>query len=170
MTAGSTGRTPARCGVGARVLGVDPGLVATGYGVLEQGAAGPRALAQGTIRPPRGAALPDRLQAIHAELVRVVASYDPQVVAVEEVFLARNAPAAMLTAQVLGVVKLAATGRTLRSYAPREVKKWICGTGSARKEQMMRMMAHLLRGGPAGSDHAADALAVALCALLDGGP
>jgi len=153
-----------------RVLGVDPGLIATGYGVVEEGPGGLRPLARGTVRPPRGAPLPERLAEIHRRLSEIVAEYQPDVVAVEEVYLARNTSSAMLTAQVLGVVKLVAEGRKLRSYAPREVKKWICGSGSAPKEQMIHMMEHLLSAKELESDHAADALAVAVCALFDQRP
>lgn len=149
---------------------MDPGLTATGYGVVEACGDAMRPLHSGTVRPPSRDALPERLATIYTELGQVIATYRPEVVAVEEVYLARNAPSAMLTAQVLGVIKLAACGCRLRSYAPREVKKWVCGTGSAPKEQMMGMMAHLLGVATLPSDHAADALAVALCALMDGRP
>ncbi len=153
-----------------RALGVDPGLTATGFGVIETDGDGFWVLISGTDRPPKDAPLPDRLASVYACVCQVVEDFRPDVVAVEEVFLARNVPSAMLTAQVLGVVKLAAVGRRLRSYAPREIKKWVCGTGSAPKEQMMGMMGHLLGGYVPPSDHAADALAVALCALMDGRP
>lgn len=150
-----------------RVLGVDPGLTATGYGVVEDVAGALQPLARGTIRTGSKASLPDRLAKIYHALRQVVEEYRPDAVAVEEVYLARNAPSAMLTAQVLGVVKLAAHGCELRSYAPREIKKWICGNGSAPKDQMIRMMEHLLATRDLGTDHAADALAVAVCALFD---
>jgi crossover junction endodeoxyribonuclease RuvC len=153
-----------------RVLGVDPGLTATGYGVVVEEAGRFRALARGTVRTRSRDPLPSRLELIYRELRGVIEEFDPDVVAVEEVYLARNAPAAMLTAQVLGVIKLAASGRRLRSYAPREIKKWICGNGSAPKEQVIGMMENILGTNGLGSDHAADALAVAVCALLDGRP
>jgi len=153
-----------------RALGVDPGLTATGYGVIESDGERFSVLVAGTERPLKDAPLPERLASVHGCVCQVVEAFRPDVIAVEEVFLARNLPSAMLTAQVLGVVKLAAVGCRLRSYAPREIKKWVCGTGSAPKEQMMGMMGHLLGGYVTPSDHAADALAVALCALMDGRP
>jgi len=149
---------------------VDPGLTATGYGVVEEVGGVFRVLARGTVRTSSRSPLPDRLQKIYRVLRETVEKYQPDWVAVEEVFLARNAPSAMLTAQVLGVVKLAAQGHKLRSYAPREIKKWICGNGSAPKGQMVAMMEHLLDTPGLSSDHAADALAVAVCALCDRGP
>lgn len=148
-------------------MGVDPGLTATGYGVVEEVGRGLRPLASGTVRTSAKAPLPERLHRIYLALRQVVEEYRPDAVAVEEVYLARNAPSAMLTAQVLGVVKLAAHGCELRSYAPREIKKWICGSGSAPKDQMIGMMEHLLATRDLGTDHAADALAVAVCALFD---
>lgn len=151
-----------------RVLGVDPGLTATGYGVVEAMGEDLRTLTSGTLRPSAKAPLPERLAAIYVGLEGVLETFRPQVVAVEEVYLARNAPSAMLTAQVLGVIKLAARGLELRAYAPREIKKWVCGTGAAPKSQMIGMMAHLLRIGELPGDHVADALAVALCAVMDG--
>jgi len=153
-----------------RVLGVDPGLTATGYGIVEADGDQFSSVVAGTVRPPAKAPLPDRLGAIHVHLMELIETFDPRVVAVEEVYLARNAPSAMLTAQVLGVVKLTARGCDLRAYAPREIKKWVCGTGAAPKEQMIGMMAHLLRLDELPGDHAADALAVALCAIMDGRP
>jgi len=153
-----------------RVLGVDPGLTATGYGVVEEVGGAFRVLTQGTVRTSSRTPLPERLAKIYRALQATIEEFQPDTVAVEEVFLARNAPSAMLTAQVVGVVKLAAQGRRLRSYAPREIKKWICGNGSAPKGQMMAMMEHLLGTSSLGSDHAADALAVAVCALCERGP
>ncbi|MBC7097614.1 crossover junction endodeoxyribonuclease RuvC [Candidatus Bipolaricaulota bacterium] len=150
-----------------RVVGVDPGLSACGYGVVEGSKEGLRPLVFGTVRTRSDSPLPSRLAKIHRELGRVIQAYQPDAVAVEEVYLARNAPSAMLTAQVVGVVKLLAEGRLLKSYSPREVKKWVCGSGSAPKCQMIHMMEHLLSTRDLGSDHAADALAVAVCALFD---
>lgn len=152
-----------------RVLGVDPGLAACGYGVVEGTGEGLRPLASGTVRTSSNSPLPSRLAKIYRELHRVIQAYEPDAVAVEEVYLARNAPSAMLTAQVVGVIKLLAEGRTLKCYSPREIKKWITGSGSAPKDQMLSMMEHLLSTGDLGSDHAADALAVAVCALFDEG-
>lgn len=158
--------------VGGRVLGVDPGLSATGYAVVEDQGRGFSVLAAGTVRTQPGTVLPERLGRIHDVLSAAIAVHDPQTVAVEEVFLARNAPSAMGTAEVIGVVKLLARGRELRSFPPRQVKKWICGNGSAPKEQMLAMVKALVSGdGPemaTWSDHAGDAVAIALCAFFVG--
>lgn len=159
--------------VGARVLGVDPGLSSTGYAVVEGRGRRFAVLDAGTIRTYPGTVLPERLGHIHDVLVETIVAYDPQAVAVEEVFLARNAPSAMGTAEVIGIVKLLARGRELRCFPPRQVKKWICGNGSAPKEQMLAMVKALVSGDGAAmakwSDHAGDAVALALCAFFEGG-
>lgn len=156
--------------VGARVLGVDPGLSATGYAVVEGRERGCSVIAAGTIRTHPKMVLPERLGRIHDVLSAAIVAHDPQTVAVEDVFLARNAPSAMGTAEVIGVVKLLARGRELRSFPPRQVKKWICGNGSAPKEQMMAMVKALVSGDGEAmakwSDHAGDAVAIALCAFF----
>ncbi|HAZ27403.1 TPA: hypothetical protein DCY67_02135 [Candidatus Acetothermia bacterium] len=164
---------------GSRVLGVDPGLSATGYAVVT---GDPLTrdrfliLDAGTIRTRPETPLPERLGRIHDALAQAIATFDPETVSVEEVFLARNAPSAMATAEVIGVVKLLSRGRELRRYPPRQVKKWVCGNGSAPKEQMLAMVKALVgnQGTSAAanpvtmSDHAADAVAIALCAFFEG--
>lgn len=147
-------------------MGVDPGLGATGYALVAEVDGGFRLLAQGTVRTHKGEPLPERLARIHGELAKVVENWDPEGLALEEVYLAKNAPAAMFTVEVCGVVLLLGRGRKVFTYSPREVKRRICGTGAAPKEQMMGMIAHLLGEAPR-SDHAADAAALALCALLE---
>lgn len=151
-----------------RVLGVDPGLAATGYAVVAGGQGRFSVLEAETIRTRSGTSLPERLGKIHDVLAAAIARFDPQGVAVEEVFLAQNAPSAMATAEVIGVVKLLARGRALRTYPPRQVKKWICGSGAAPKEQMLAMVKAVVGGeGSQWSDHAGDAIALALCALFE---
>ncbi|MCX7750965.1 MAG: crossover junction endodeoxyribonuclease RuvC [Candidatus Bipolaricaulota bacterium] len=153
-----------------RVLGVDPGLAATGYAVVAGRRDGFSVLTAGTIRTKPDTPLPERLGEIHDRLQAALAAFDPHGVAVEEVFLARNAPSAMGTAEVIGIVKLLARGRFLRAYPPGVVKKRICGNGSAPKEQMLAMVRALVggKGAEGWSDHAGDAVALALCALFEG--
>jgi crossover junction endodeoxyribonuclease RuvC len=151
-----------------KVLGVDPGLTATGYAVVAEVGGEFRLLAQGTVRTNGANPLPERLTKIHGALAQVVAAWDPEALVLEEVYLARNAPSAMYTAQVCGVVLLLARGRRVLTYAPRAVKRRVCGNGGAPKDQMVRMITHLLGEKPA-TDHAADAAALALCALLEEG-
>jgi crossover junction endodeoxyribonuclease RuvC len=151
-----------------KVLGVDPGLTATGYAVVAEENSGFRLLAQGTVRTKANAPLPERLSQIHEELAKVVESWDPEGLALEEVYLAKNAPAAMFTVEVCGVILLLGRGRKIFTYSPRAVKRRICGTGTAPKDQMIKMIGHLLGEIPR-TDHAADAAALAICALLEEG-
>lgn len=151
-----------------KVLGVDPGLSATGYAVVAEVNGGFRLLAQGTVRTKANESLSERLFRIYTELAEVVKTWDPEGFALEEVYLARNAPSALFTVQVSGAVLLLARGRKVLTYAPRAVKRKICGNGAAPKEQVWEMIAHLLGEKP-GSDHAADAAALAVCALLEEG-
>lgn len=151
-----------------RVLGVDPGLTATGYAVVEEISGRFHLLAQGAVCTRAADPLPERLGQIHRELGQVVKTWDPSALSLEEVYLARNAPSALFTAQVCGVVLLLGQGRRIFTYPPRAVKRKICGTGTASKEQMMGMVASLVGELPL-TDHAADAAALAICALLEGG-
>ncbi|MGD9840741.1 MAG: crossover junction endodeoxyribonuclease RuvC [Candidatus Bipolaricaulis sp.] len=171
MTGGVTGLGSGAAGV--RVLGVDPGLSATGYAVVERRGRAFAVLDAGTIRTQPGIPHPERLGRIHDALAAALIAYGPQTVAVEDVFLARNAPSAMATAEVIGVVKLLARGRELHSFPPRQVKKWICGNGAAPKEQMLAMVKALVSSDATAmeewSDHAGDAVAIALCAFFAGG-
>ncbi len=145
---------------------MDPGLSATGFGVVEGVETNFRLVAKGTVRTNPRDPLPQRLRAIFSALKVVVEEYKPRIVAVEEVFLAKNVSAGMLTAQVAGIVALLADGRDFFSFSPRQVKKFICGYGNAPKEQVLGMVEHLLGIDGLRSDHAADALALAVCALL----
>jgi crossover junction endodeoxyribonuclease RuvC len=150
-----------------RVLGIDPAAAGpTGYGVIETSARGFRVLAFGALRHARAASAEARLEAVHALTARLAEQYAPDVVAVEAVFTALNMKTALRLAEVRGVVLLAAAQKRIpvHSYAPREVKACVAGHGHAAKFQMQQMVRALLnlREAPQ-PDHAADALAVALC-------
>ncbi|MBK7925335.1 MAG: crossover junction endodeoxyribonuclease RuvC [Gemmatimonadetes bacterium] len=153
-----------------KVLGVDPGTAATGYGVVED--AGPgmyRLLECGVIRPERGATLPHRLLQIHEQLAGLVARHQPEVLAVEEAFHARNARTTLVLGHARGVILLAgaAAGVAIAEYSPAEIKKTVTGRGQALKPQVAFMVAQLLRlkAVPRPAD-AADGCAVALTHLL----
>ena len=148
------------------VLGVDPGTAATGYGVVDRGAAGTLRLVEcGVVRPPRGAPLATRLQAIHEELTALIARHRPDAFAVESVFVAKNARSALVLGHARGVVLLAAAqaGLTVAEYPPATIKKAVVGAGAATKAQVQRMVAHILRlRTPPQPSDAADGVAVAL--------
>jgi crossover junction endodeoxyribonuclease RuvC len=150
------------------VLGIDPGTADTGYGAVESAGSRLRALAHGVVKTPTGVALERRLAAIHTEVGELVARHAPDAVAVEELYFGTNVRTAFAVGQARGVVLLAAGERGLpvRSYTPQQVKGAVCGHGRADKEQVSRMVVRLLGLSEApASDHAADALAVAICDL-----
>jgi crossover junction endodeoxyribonuclease RuvC len=148
------------------VLGVDPGTVATGYGVVDRGAAGSLRLVEcGVIRPPPGAPLAVRLQAIFEELSALIRRHRPDAVAVESVFVAKNVRSALVLGQARGVALLAAAqaGIDVAEYPPATIKKAVAGAGAASKAQIQLMVAHILRlKTPPEPSDAADGVAVAL--------
>ncbi len=152
-----------------RVLGVDPGTRATGYGVLDR-RDGSHALVEcGVIRTDSAHELPLRLLRIHEGLLELIDRHAPDCLAVEGVFTGRNARTAMVLGHARGVVLLAGATRGLpvAEYPPADVKKAIVGTGGATKRQVAFMVQqHLrLREEPRPAD-AADGCAVALCHLF----
>jgi len=148
-----------------RILGIDPGSSATGFGLVERQGSRIRHLAHGTLRPPRSAALPQRLAFLHAALVSLLAERAPDCVAVERVFVAASPRAALVLGHARGVVLAAAAGAGLcvSEYAASEVKLAVTGSGSAGKPQVQAMVRRLLALAAAPPRDAADALAVALC-------
>ena len=148
------------------VLGVDPGLATTGWGVVECMAAGPALKAHGAILSPAGRALAQRLREIRARLLELLDLYQPAVMAIEELYFAKFAVSIAATAQARGVILLTAAERGLPvvEYNPRAVKIAMTGFGSANKIQMQTMVQRTfkLKEMPR-PDDAADALAIALC-------
>jgi len=148
------------------VLGIDPGTASTGYGVVE--AREGRLLARdgGVIRTPAHRPLERRLAEIHSRVGELLDEHEADAMAIEQLYFGRNTRTAFAVGQARGVVLLAAGQRAIacRSYTPQQVKGAVCGSGSAGKEQVQRMVAMLLTlGAPPTADHAADALAVAIC-------
>jgi len=148
------------------VLGIDPGTASTGYGVVQSSGSRLRALAEGVIETRSGVALETRLADIHGGVLELIDRHAPDALAIEELYFGANVRTAFAVGQARGVVLLAAGQRALpsRSYTPQQVKDAVCGHGRAGKEQVGRMVARLLGLTVAPrSDHAADALAVAIC-------
>jgi crossover junction endodeoxyribonuclease RuvC len=146
-----------------RILGLDPGSLCTGYAVVETGLR-VTYIVSGSIRA-RGASLTERLQEIFAGVDRLTSEYRPDEVAIESIFMHRNADSALKLGQARGAALSATFAMRPRvfEYAPREVKLAVVGTGAAQKEQVQLMVRRLLSlSGPIGAD-AADALAIALC-------
>jgi crossover junction endodeoxyribonuclease RuvC len=153
------------------VLGIDPGTANTGYGVVSGSGSRLRALEHGVITTSPGSAVERRLCDIHDRLAVVLDRHRPDAVAIEELYFGANVRTAFAVGQARGVVLLAAGQRGVptRSYTPQAVKSAVCGSGRADKDQVGRMVARLLglavAEGRTMSDHAADALAVAVCEL-----
>jgi crossover junction endodeoxyribonuclease RuvC len=152
------------------VLGVDPGTARTGYGVVERPDAGVYRLVEcGVIRPPAKADLALKLDAIFAEVEALITRHRPDVLAVENVFMADNARSALVLGHARGVILLAGAraGVAVAEYAPREVKSAVVGAGSATKVQIQQMVMRLLRlkSAPEPAD-AADGVAIALTHCL----
>jgi crossover junction endodeoxyribonuclease RuvC len=148
------------------VLGIDPGTAHTGYGVVLARGRKLAALDGGVIETSPGAPLERRLAAIHGRLRELIDRHGPSAVAVEDVYFGRNAHSAFAVGQARGVVLLSAglAGVPCFSYTPQAVKQAVCGSGGAGKEQVQRMVGALLALPELPRpDHAADALAVAIC-------
>lgn len=147
------------------VLGIDPGMAETGYGVVDAGGR-MRALDQGVIATPARAAPAERLAEIHDRVAALIDRHAPDAAALEDLFVGANPRTILSVGQARGAV-LAACGRAgleAAGYPPAEVKQIVCGFGRAGKAQMRRMVGAVLAlEGPPRSDHAADALAVAVC-------
>jgi crossover junction endodeoxyribonuclease RuvC len=155
-----------------RVFGIDCGTEFTGYGVVETDERASTAklvhVAAGTVRLDKKHATAQRLAQVYTELMMQIALYDPDVVAIEEVFFSANAKSALKLGQVRGVALLAAAncGKTVAEYAPLSIKSAVVGYGLAAKEQVQFMVTRLLRLDQApDSADAADALAIAICHL-----
>ena len=148
------------------VLGIDPGVAHTGYGVVAHHRGRLVALDGGVIETAAGQDAGARLARIHERVGALMDEYTPDAVAVEDLYFGENARSAFAVGQARGVVILAAGQRGLpcASYTPQQVKAAVCGTGRAGKDQVARMVQALLAlPEPPRPDHASDALAVAVC-------
>jgi len=148
-----------------RILGIDPGSRATGYGVIDKRGDHLEFVACGVIRPPAGLPFAQRLRVIHDGVCEVIAKHQPGLAAVEDVFLAKNPRSALKLGHARGAILVALTGQGLavHEYSPRLVKQTVAGYGQAGKEQIQQVVRVLLRLSAAPSQDAADALAVAMC-------
>ncbi|MGH8928738.1 MAG: crossover junction endodeoxyribonuclease RuvC [Acidimicrobiia bacterium] len=149
------------------VLGIDPGLTNTGYGLVRR-TRSLEAIAAGVIRTDPRATVPSRLLELHTSLTALIAEYRPDVMAIEQVFTNRNRQTAISVGRAGGVAILAAAeaGLAVHEYVPTMVKAAIAGDGTAGKEAVKRMVAKRLNlADPPDPADAADALAVALCHL-----
>ncbi len=149
----------------SRILGIDPGSRTTGYGIIDKVGSRIGFVACGTIRTTSGWELNDRLLEIFDGLVQVIDLHQPDVAAVEDMFVANNPRSALKLGHARGVAVLAAMkfGMKVHDYPARVVKQSVAGYGQAEKEQVQHMVCALLELSSSPSSDAADALAVAIC-------
>jgi crossover junction endodeoxyribonuclease RuvC len=157
-------------GPGRIVLGIDPGTAVTGYGVVGRTESGAVSLLEcGVIRTSSQSALPARIQEIFEGIREIIGRFQPQAVAVEDVFQGKNVRSALTLGHARGAILLAAALQDvpIAEYSPREIKKAVVGTGNATKAQVAFMVQRQLRleAPPAPAD-AADGVAAALCHCL----
>jgi len=149
------------------ILGIDPGTATTGYGVIKTN--GPHdfhCIEFGTIRSKANQALPSRLKKIYDGIAEIIDHFQPDQVALEDVFHGKNFQAALKLGQARGAAILAAINaeKIVATYSPREIKMSLTGYGAASKEQVQRMVSEVLQlDAPATPLDASDALAIALC-------
>ncbi len=152
-------------GVAIRILGVDPGMGATGFGLIEFENKGPILYRESGVFRPRGTSVSPRLQKIFRGLTSLIETTKPQFMAVERPFFGKNVKSAMLLGQARGAALLAAaeTGLEVQEFSPLEIKQAVVGYGRAVKEQIQAMVRSILGIRRELTADAADALAVALC-------
>lgn len=150
------------------IVGLDPGSQITGYAIVAVEGSRVRWIEGGTLRPPRGAPLPERLAVLHEGLREILARVTADAVVLEECFMGRFARAALVLGHARGALIVAASsaGLPIFEYAPRLIKMAATGVGSASKAQVQAMASHLVEGAPSNlTSDEADALAAAICHL-----
>lgn len=148
------------------ILGIDPGLANTGWGIVETRGSLSRARAYGNISTAAGEPLDRRLRLIYDGIAEVIERYRPTDVAVEKIFFGQNTKSAIATAHARGaaLVACAHAGATVGEYTPMQIKQAVVGTGAADKHQVTYMVRRLLAlDHDPKPDHCADALAAAVC-------
>lgn len=147
-----------------RVIGIDPGSVVTGYGVIETDGIRSFHLAHGHIRVA-GDSFAEKLGHIHQAITEIVVEWQPAEAAIEQVFLSKNAMSALKLGQARGAAITAVVTRSIRvsEYAARAVKQVVTGSGAADKERVQTMVRHMLELKEELQNDAADGLAIALC-------
>ena len=148
-----------------RIIGIDPGLRRTGWGVVETAGSSLRFVASGTVKPDEKAELAERLRQLHDGLIDVVRAHAPHEAAVEQTFVNKDASATLKLGQARGIAMLvpALAGLAVAEYAPNAVKKAVIGVGHGEKKQIHMMVRVLMPKAVFSGDDAADALAIAIC-------
>ena len=156
---------PPQKGQSTRIMGVDPGLVVTGFGIIEVNSKGSIQYQGSGAIHSKALPIPQRIQKIFRGLCRQIEKFSPQIMAIERPFIGKNMKSAMLLGQARGIAILAAAEAGIRiyEYSPLEVKQAVVGFGRAAKEQVQSMICALLKTPANMTEDAADALAVAIC-------
>ena len=150
------------------ILGIDPGIADTGFGVISSQKNQLTCLDYGSIKTSSKLELSDRLEIIYLELSKLIKKYKPDLIAIEELFFCNNAKTALVVGQARGVVVLTAKLHEVKSveFTPYQVKQAVSTYGHAKKDQVQRMVKLILNLKELPKpDDAADALAIAICAL-----
>ena len=148
------------------VFGIDPGIAHTGYGVIKADQAALTAIGFGSIRTDAKAESAYRLKSIYDSLIRLVSQYQPDIFVLEDIFFNKNVSSALAVGEARGIAKLVAANasRKVWNYPPAQVKQAVVGYGKASKHQIQEMVKILLKLDEIPQpDHAADALAIAIC-------
>lgn len=148
------------------ILGIDPGLASTGWGVIAVENNNEKMLDYGIVETSKDVGLSERLEAIHKDLKTIIDEFKPNAAAVEDIYFYKNVKTAIQVAQARGVVLMTAAEMdiTLFEYTPLQIKQALVGYGRADKKQIQKMVMTVLNLDAIPSpDHSADALAIALC-------
>lgn len=148
------------------ILGIDPGLATVGWAIIESGRGGQRPVAFGAITTPAHTLIESRLQMIEADLTEIINKYNPEEMAIEELFFNTNITTGIAVAEARGVILCTAFkhGLKIAEYTPLQVKQAVVGYGKAEKKQVIAMVTSILRlPAPPKPDDTADAVAIALC-------
>lgn len=151
-----------------RVIGVDPGIVVTGFGIIDKNNNNIVAHSYGTVKPPKNMYLSDRLGYLYDEISILLDKYKPNMLAVEDTFYSKNFKSAMSLGQARGAIMLAGYSAKIScvEYSPKKVKKSVVGNGNASKEQVQYMVKNILQLDQLPSPFdSSDALAIGLCYL-----
>jgi len=150
------------------ILGIDPGIADTGFGVINDEKGQLKAVAYGSIKTKANLPLPERLAELYTKLVEVIKIYKPQKAAIEQLFFCNNAKTALIVGQARGVAMLVCqqAGLPIAEFTPLQVKQAVATYGGADKRQVQRMVQIILNLKEIPKpDDAADALAIAICGL-----
>ena len=155
------------------VIGIDPGLASVGYGLVAQSGGAMRHIAHGCITTTPDQASGDRLRIIHDKIIALIDEYSPVACGIEDLYFFKNVSSALPVAEARGVIKLAFSEKSipLSEFTPNAIKKAVTGTARADKNQVQEMVRVLLGlDAIPKPDHAADALAAAICRMNSEGP